>query len=265
MQTLPRSGVQVPSADRSDSFDPVRDLRAIANAFEVGALLYAGDGLVGARPAAGKKGRIWRSTNKAAGILDYDTGTAWVEIGTQAQSDPAAGVAGLRTLGGGATQAAPGNHSHPERRVLSKANTNSAVVLGPVTFTGGLDDADSAWAQILAATPEEYVITGMAATMQAEESFGANFFGAGLLQVTLGVGGSGAETAVAAAVVGSFTTLNTDVYRVRASGNFIVPQRITAGTRLSVRAGTRASDAAHNAYTFKVLLMASRWAAIEGN
>ena len=66
------------------------------------------------RPAAGQEGRRFWATDTYE--LYRDTGASWDLV---IDSDPAVGVGGLRTLGAGATQAAPGDHGHPFVRVGS--------------------------------------------------------------------------------------------------------------------------------------------------
>jgi hypothetical protein len=67
-------------------------------------------GTLADRPAVGQAGRIYVLTDTASkGVVYRDSGTAWVEIIGVAL---AAGVASLRTLGTGSTQAAAGDHVH---------------------------------------------------------------------------------------------------------------------------------------------------------
>ena len=55
----------------------------------------------------GDTGRIFIATDTQR--IYRESGSAWVEV---MDDDPAAGTAGLRTLGTGSTQAAAGNHTH---------------------------------------------------------------------------------------------------------------------------------------------------------
>lgn len=55
----------------------------------------------------GDTGRMFIATDTYK--VYRESGAAWVVI---IDTDPAVGAAGLRTLGSGAQQAAPGNHSH---------------------------------------------------------------------------------------------------------------------------------------------------------
>lgn len=110
-QTLSRTGIVAPSADNSDPFDPVTYIRNNANWAESLGAMYA-QGLLSARPTAGKVGRFYRATDDTTGVIYYDDGSTWQTIGAGAATDAAANVGSLRTLGAGALQAAAGNHTH---------------------------------------------------------------------------------------------------------------------------------------------------------
>lgn len=90
------------------------DMQALAESLDD--VPPASSGLLAARPVSspgspGKRGRRYIATDVGVGGTEYvDAGTAWLELGP-ALIDPAAGTAGLRTLGTGAQQAAAGNDS----------------------------------------------------------------------------------------------------------------------------------------------------------
>ena len=61
----------------------------------------------GNRLASAQEGKMfWDTTNER---LERDNGAGWDIV---VDNDPAVGVAGPRTLGGGAQQIAAGNHTH---------------------------------------------------------------------------------------------------------------------------------------------------------
>lgn len=80
-------------------------LRAIEDALEAKGLVWRGQGAIGARPAAGVQGGVFWLDGTG---LQYDDGTTWTSVSTAATVDDIAAVGSLRTLGSGATQAAPG-------------------------------------------------------------------------------------------------------------------------------------------------------------
>lgn len=128
-QTLARTGIVEPSADGSDPFDPVTYLRNVAAWAEAQGALYA-QGLLSARPAAGKAGRLYRATDDVSGVIYYDDGSTWQAIGTSSAVDAAAGVGSLRTLGAGALQAAAGNHTHSADAITGAGGDNLILTLG---------------------------------------------------------------------------------------------------------------------------------------
>jgi hypothetical protein len=112
MDTGTRTGIVYLADDGSDPVTAYRtSIRNLAAWAEAQGALYA-QGLLSARPAAGKAGRLYRATDDSAGVIYYDDGSTWQAIGTSSAVDAAAGVGSLRTLGAGALQAAAGNHTH---------------------------------------------------------------------------------------------------------------------------------------------------------
>jgi hypothetical protein len=112
MDTGTRTGIVYLADDGSDAVTAYRtSIRNLAAWAETQGALYA-QGLLSARPAAGKAGRLYRATDDSAGVIYYDDGSTWSAIGTSAVVDAAANVGSLRTLGAGALQAAAGNHTH---------------------------------------------------------------------------------------------------------------------------------------------------------
>jgi hypothetical protein len=112
MDTGTRTGIVYLADDGSDPVTAYRtSIRNLAAWAEAQGALYA-QGLLSARPTAGKAGRLYRATDDSAGIIYYDDGSTWQAIGTSSAVDAAAGVGSLRTLGAGALQAAAGNHTH---------------------------------------------------------------------------------------------------------------------------------------------------------
>ena len=86
METLPRTGLIVPSADKSDAVHPVAHMRAIAQSFNDQGVIFD-QGIISERPAFGASGRFWYVDSGAGvGGLWYDTGTAWVLVPTGASS-----------------------------------------------------------------------------------------------------------------------------------------------------------------------------------
>jgi hypothetical protein len=86
MQLLTRTGIQTPNADRSDSADVPRDIRAVSTWLESNGLIWGGQGTSAARPVStpaspGKAGRIYMVTDVTPHRLDYDEGTQWTPIG----------------------------------------------------------------------------------------------------------------------------------------------------------------------------------------
>lgn len=72
--------------------------------------VFIAPALVATRPAAtGNTGRWFKATNVGTEHLSRSNGISWVNI---APVDPAAAIAGLRTLGTGALQISVGNHGH---------------------------------------------------------------------------------------------------------------------------------------------------------
>lgn len=63
--------------------------------------------VIASRPSAGKYGVLFYATDE--GLLYFDDGTDWQQI---LYTDPTADLYGLRSLGDGAQQAAPGFHHH---------------------------------------------------------------------------------------------------------------------------------------------------------
>jgi hypothetical protein len=122
MDTGTRTGIVYLADDGSDPVTAYRtSIRNTVAWAEAQGVLYA-QGLLSARPTAGKAGRLYRATDDSAGVIYYDDGSTWQSIGTSSAVDAAAGVGSLRTLGAGALQAAAGNHTH---------------AIGAITGTGG--------------------------------------------------------------------------------------------------------------------------------
>lgn len=113
MDTLARTGVTIPENDGSDSTSAYRlSMRSIGLFLEASGVIY-GAGTLAGRPVAGKAGRVYKATDAGLeGVFYWDTGSVWQIVGAAPPSDPVAGTAGLRTLGSGSQQAAPGNHTH---------------------------------------------------------------------------------------------------------------------------------------------------------
>ena len=112
-QTLSRTGIVVPSADRSDPVHPVADIRAIGLWLEANGFIVLPADTYANIPAAAKRGRIFHPSDAGREAEFYfDTGTAWQLIGVSPPVDGSAATPSLRTLGGGATQASAGTHGH---------------------------------------------------------------------------------------------------------------------------------------------------------
>jgi hypothetical protein len=128
-ETLPRTGIEVPLADRSDLVKPVDVLRALGAFFDANVLIVA-QGLLSARPAAGKAGRFYRALDDPSSpIVYYDDGTQWTQIGATAPVDGVAATPSLRTLGSSPTQAAAGNHTHSADAILGAGGDNYILTL----------------------------------------------------------------------------------------------------------------------------------------
>ena len=110
----PRFGVAAPLNSGADAMTGYRTgLRALEDALEAYGLVWRGQGTLAARPAASVQGGVYKVTDTGyESTISYDTGAAWVEIGSGATVDGSAGTPSLRTLGSGSTQAAAGNHTH---------------------------------------------------------------------------------------------------------------------------------------------------------
>lgn len=153
---LERLGVTVPdTSDNVLAFIPSKYFDDLGEALDTLGALY-GQGLLAARPAAGTAGRLYFATDTPT-LIYYDTGSAWVTLGSPPPSDPAAGTAGLRTLGVGPLQAAAGNHGHglaaitdadtglqlpaqwavPGAEVPGTTTTITSVAAGPTTVVAG--------------------------------------------------------------------------------------------------------------------------------
>ena len=112
-QTLSRTGIVVPSADRSDPVHPVADIRAIGLWAESYGFIVLPSAAYSSIPSASTFGRVFHPNDAGRESEFYfDTGTAWQLIGVSPPVDGSAGTPSLRTLGGGSTQAAAGNHGH---------------------------------------------------------------------------------------------------------------------------------------------------------
>ena len=107
MQTLTRTGIQIPD-QLTDAFTYRSHLAAIAGAMESQGVIYL-TGAESLRPAAGKSGRVWMSTD--TGSLWWDTGGTWMLVNPAPPANAAAGTPSMRSLGTGATQAAAGSHA----------------------------------------------------------------------------------------------------------------------------------------------------------
>lgn len=107
MQTLTRTGIQIPD-QLTDAFTYRAHLAAIAQAVEQQSVIFL-TGMASQRPAAGKAGRVWMSTD--TGDFWWDTGGAWTLVNPAPPANAAAGTPSMRSLGTGATQAAAGSHA----------------------------------------------------------------------------------------------------------------------------------------------------------
>lgn len=102
-------------------------------------------GLLAARPAAGQAGRYYHAVDDTTagpnGTLARDNGAAWINV-MQAPTappptDPAANVAGLRTLGTGAQQAAAGNDPRlSDQRTPSNSSVTWAKLAAGLVGSG---------------------------------------------------------------------------------------------------------------------------------
>jgi hypothetical protein len=129
MDTGTRTGIVYLADDGSDAVTAYRtSIRNLAAWAEAQGALYA-QGLLSARPTAGKAGRLYRATDDVTGVIYYDDGSTWQSIGAAAAIDAAAGVGSLRTLGTGATQAAAGNHTHSADAILGYGGDNYILTL----------------------------------------------------------------------------------------------------------------------------------------
>lgn len=119
-----RTGVPYPSlADPADVPSDLQDL--VARLESVMALVDQGS--LGARPAAGTRGKFYFETSGS--ILYYDTGTSWVSVNSGAPADGPAATPSLRTLGSGAQQAASGADGRlSDTRVPTDGSVTSAKV-----------------------------------------------------------------------------------------------------------------------------------------
>jgi microcystin-dependent protein len=79
----PRFGIARPKADRSDTADVPRDVRAVADAVEAQAARF-GHGTFASRPAFGNQGSFFMATDMSPQTLFYDNGTGWITVGTVA-------------------------------------------------------------------------------------------------------------------------------------------------------------------------------------
>lgn len=138
MDTLSRTGVVIPKTDGSDATTAFRlGVRSVGTVFDTSGVLYA-EGVDASRPSASTHGRLYKPTD-LANILYWDNGTTWETIGASAPTDPVAATAGLRTLGGGAQQAAAGNHTHayiPLSTVTTKGDLVAATASATVARVG---------------------------------------------------------------------------------------------------------------------------------
>lgn len=150
MDSLTRTGIIIPSADGSDATTALKaSMRSIGTRLESVGILGA-EGPLSSRPAPGSGRFLFKPTDPGlAGLVYWDTGSSWATIGAPADADPAGNVPGLRTLGSGAQQAAPGSHSHygelvdwatPGREVAgltaSSVSTSSSAALVGAPTTG---------------------------------------------------------------------------------------------------------------------------------
>lgn len=123
--------------------DVPKDVKALADALDTKLTPFsqgAGDPAALAL-AAGKVGRRHRDTTTGHEWLDI--GAAWVD--TTPSVDPAAGVGGLRTLGAGALQAAPGNDARlSDTRVPTDGSVTAVKVNAALKPSGGAAAATEA-------------------------------------------------------------------------------------------------------------------------
>ena len=141
---LPRTGLALLAAAGNDPVTIYKDnIRSIGAHLEAAGAIYE-QGLLGSRPSAGKAGRFYKATDTPEdNLVYYDTGTTWVPIGAGAAADPAPGTPGLRTLGAGVNQAAPGTHSHGIASIVGAGNSaalNVGTVTGTVADGGTVND-----------------------------------------------------------------------------------------------------------------------------
>ena len=98
-------------------------------------------GTLATRPAASLLDRYFWATGE--NILYHDTGSAWEKAGVADHAaahqpgggdamavDAAAGTGSLRTIGGGAQQSAPGNHSHEAQQIFIPSRTGAPGIGG---------------------------------------------------------------------------------------------------------------------------------------
>lgn len=138
MDTLSRTGIVVPKTDGSDSTTAYRlSTRSVGAWAETFGFIVLPADTYANIPAAAKYGRVFHPTDAGReGEFYFDTGSVWQQISPAPPTDPAAGVGGLRTLGAGATQAAPGSHQHsfaPANVTLTSAFTIPSTSLSDVT------------------------------------------------------------------------------------------------------------------------------------
>lgn len=256
--TLARTGLLIPEADDSDTVDVVRDILAITGFLEASGLIYAGKGLRSARPVSGKQGRVYQSTDEP-GTLDYDDGTDWVVIGRAAPTDPSAGTPGLRTLGSGATQAASGIHTHPEKRLITKLNTAGQKLIGPFGLTTASTGfvADGTWGTIIASggSEPEYALVGVGWQFDPAAPLDSSCAG-----VLIDIGQN--PTVLASVVDGDTGTVA--AHKMGGYVSFDVPVRLAAGNHLEGRIGF-INSLVSTTYTASVYLAVVPWVNIEGN
>lgn len=139
MQTLTRTGIQIPD-QLTDAFTYRAHLAAIAQAVDQQSVIFL-TGMASQRPAAGKAGRVWMSTD--TGDFWWDTGGAWMLVNPDPPANAAAGTPSLRSLGTGSTDAAAGSHAaqHAANGTDPLPSTPWARLLSP----GGTAISPAAW------------------------------------------------------------------------------------------------------------------------
>ena len=138
-------------------------------------------------------------------------------------------------------------------RLVGKQNTAGQTTLS--VSVGGITSSYSAWIQATASSAVEYYVVGVAGTANTNDGAVPR-----AVLVDIGIGASGSEVAIGTAVYVGSSANNT-----YPSGCALlpVPLRVSAGSRISVRASVPAWSA--GAVSISVYLMLVPYTSVEGN